>query len=776
MLKLNFKLTSALLASLAAVAVAGWPVFYSQPITLGIDAYEYHGPLFGRHTQSQDVPGPRSLKSISAILVSLHRSTTVPDVEVTFTDATTNNILRTHTIPGASIADDAFASLELDPPLNHSQPIRITFSAPQATADTAVGIRFHPDNVYPEGQRLIDGQPAPGALAIALQKRMPLWRTLYDTAKNNIDKTTIIIKATLTAAAAAALASRLGWARRPPALRRRLEIFLLIALGGLTAISRWPALAYLGGVSGGDPYNYLFITDRLSKLQNPFEATKRLPAYPLLLLPAYLTSLDDILWTRRINIASSAGIVVITGLLARHLKLPWSIQFLAPFLLAWQKDSYWLSLRSEAYTLYALLLLAALLLFFYWHTWRQRLLFGVILGLAALTRQEGFVLAAVLCLAALSRSLHQHYRATPKKSWSGVLLPLTQAFAPALILVMPYFLHNALAFGHPFYTPYFAGERLDIVDSWAALKNAAGGTWGVIGSLWKTSWNQLERIPLSTPLFAASAIACLLWWGYHYNRWRRSTLAAAISYSGLSAALIILALLTYIYYTSGFAAAFTIISAAAVLISPLAVIGTLRWPGVLLVLVALTQILIATWFHPFPKHYLQNLPLITLALSILLIAPSSTKNSRRLAAATTYATVIFIFALSVLPLYESGRFHAHLDNANANNALDSVVYRAVNAARRLPGPYGLDEAHLPARLYLQSDSHYYENPDSSSPELEAVWLEHNAIQTLITTSLHSALNAPPAPWKEVARFKAATKDDTILESFVYTKEKQDMAW
>src|SRR5687767_15125022 len=57
----------------------------------------------------------------------------------------------------------------------------------------------------------------------------------------------------------------------------------------------------------------------------------------------------------------------------------------------------------------------------------------------------------------------------------------------------------------------------------------------------------------------------------------------------------------YLQGTSVFAGPFTQIAAACLLVSPLAIVGLTRWPGALVLAIALSQIGIATWFHPFPK-------------------------------------------------------------------------------------------------------------------------------------------------------------------------------
>ncbi len=72
------------------------------------------------------------------------------------------------------------------------------------------------------------------------------------------------------------------------------------------------------GVSGGDAYNYLSITQSILAGDNPFDNTKRLPGYPLLLVPFVLTEKVDIEYTMRlIQIVASVWIVAMVTLLVK---------------------------------------------------------------------------------------------------------------------------------------------------------------------------------------------------------------------------------------------------------------------------------------------------------------------------------------------------------------------------------------------------------------------------------------------------------------------------
>ncbi len=759
MLRRSYYLIAAAIALCILGAIAWWPVHYNEIITRGIDAYRYHGPLFGDHTHSQDLVIEKPVEALSVLLVALRPSAEPPEAIITLTNTESNQLLQTHRIPTNTLIDDTFTTIALSPPLAAPQKVRLTLSAPTATANTALGVRFHPDDVYPTSQRVFDGKPLSGDLALGLTQRLPLWRVIQKNFNKHPAQAAVILQASILSLVAALVASRLGWATAPISRQRWIELSLIGLLGLATILVHIPALKALGGVSGGDPYNYLFITQNIVQLENPW-VDKRLPGYPLLLLPAYISPLDDHLWMRFLNVISAGGSVVLLGLLARRLALPWSIQFLAPLLLIGQKDFYWTALRPEPYTVYTFLLMASLFLFFSLTSLPRRILFGFILGYAAMTRQEGFMLAAILTLAAVA---HMAWARRHFKSYAT-------AFLPALIVVLPFFINNALLYGNPLYTPYFEGERLDIVDSWNAFTDALGGTWGILGSYTKTNWERLERYSLTSPLFLGSALLTLLWWAY--GRWRLTyhTAAEGVALGAVSVTLIVLPIYAFIHNTGLFADTAPA-TAAALLVSPIALLTTLRWRGLLLLAVALSQIGIATWFHPFTKHYQQSWPLIALGLALLLIMsnPAMIRPRQRFAIGATYVGIIFIFAIAILPLYQPSPFHANIDRSNHATAHDSVVYRAIQAARAFPGPYAVDDDYLAGRLYFDGQAKIYPANENPSSVFETEWLEEHAIQTLVTTNTRGVFTDVSDGWQQTAHFKAEGRDEELFESFVYTR-------
>lgn len=759
---------------LGTTILAILPVPSQLTITEGIDAFEYHAPIGASHTQSQTIFTTHPLKALDILLVSLSDSVKTPDVQITITDITGEHRYASTIVPGQTIQDDTFEKITFPQPLIFiDDGARITLSAPNTAPNNLVGIRFNPNNVFSDGYHSDESGFADGDLAIRLHEQVPLWQAVERLIINQPQQATNLGLAISLSIIASLLALRVGWKKSHPQLKRLIEISLLLTIALIAIIARLIILPSLDGVSGGDPYNYLFITDKIASFSNPFEGVKRLPGYPLLLLPAYLSNIDDQMWMRLLNILSAGGIIASLGLLSRRLRLPWSVQIISAILLAFQKDFFWLSLRPEAYSVYALLLVISLILFFSLNRLRQQIAFGLILGYAAMTRQEGFVLALILGLSALAhlgwcffiqiktKNSHKHQLTRLARSY-------LIAFAPALLLVLPFFINNAIAYGNPIYTPYFAGDRLQIVDSWPAFTDAVGATWGILDTLWKSAWEHQERLPLNSSLFSTSALLTILWWTYHRHRLNKKS--TSIEHWLIIIASLLLITYSITYYLIGTVhlnGPMVVITSAALIMSPFAFLTTARWRGLVVLLVLLSQLGIATWFHPFPKHFQQSYPLIVLVLTTLLIADSNHRAFKRLAIGASYCAILFPLALAQINLYDNSNRNAIIDDYNSDAALDSVVYRAIQTTHGLTGPYGIDKTYLPAELYFKDHISYYANAASTTPQQEFEWLKEHHIKTLIITNNTPAFLQPNPAWHLIETFKAAGNNDEIFQSQVY---------
>ncbi len=716
------------------------PVRQNRVVSYGVDAYSAHRPLFGNRTVTQELTLEDTTLGIGAIFVDLRRSNRLTDVTVEVIDTATHQTIIKKTIPKESIKDDTFAYANFkDTPISSDHTVQFVFSAPEATNQNPIGLRFDPKD---------------DSLALSLSERVPLWKFAITTIQNAGDTWRYMAIAMI-----ASFIVSLSVFLRPT----KKQWLLAIAVVAIAAfLIRAVLVPQFGGVSGGDAYNYLSISDAMSESQNPFANTKRLPGYPLILTPFYVSGMfDDQQVMRYVQIVSSIIAVFFLVGITRALSLPWPTALLASVIVAFQKDYYWTSLRPEPYSLYTAFLLTSL--FFFLRSYATKkiwiyITFGLSLGYGAMVRQEGFLLAALLGLCSLTYEIYTIYT---EKTWRPSFQRLLWMYIPALCLVLPFFIHNTLTYGHPLYTEYLEGDRLQIVDSYLAFQDAVGATWGVIGSMWKSSWDTLERIDMTNPIFIVSMLVLLGWYGF--LRYLKHTSSTRLLTFALGALWIVLILSsTYIKHET--IATITVVTAAWVLASvPLFLIET-KWRGLVVLIVLISQLGIATWFHPFPKHYQQSYPIIALMIATALISriPLQKKGLTATILATT-TLPFFIVAVSLYP-----KINTEIDRYNANVALDSVSYRAAKAARTLPTPIGFDQAYLPARLYFDPNAKYFPDEDTPTLAMEEKWLQENPVKTMVVTNGNNVFKTIPSTWKKVQEFKAAGRDEEILVSTIYS--------
>jgi hypothetical protein len=448
-------------------------------------------------------------------------------------------------------------------------------------------------------------------------------------------------------------------------------------------------------------------------------------------------------------------------LLAKRLSLPWPIPLVAALLLAMQKDFFTVSLRPEPYTFYTLLLMIALWLYYNLTSPASQLALGIVLGYAAMTRQEGFALALVLGLASLFRW---------KKLWlKGYML----TFLPALLIITPFLVTNTLERGHPFASPYFEGERLQIVDSWGAFQDSLGATWGIIGSLWKPSWEELVRPSFSHPTLWIGFIIPLLLliasWGTSQQKQgnKQQPVAAVV----LTLCLFVLLSVMSTAYLFNHAVAeeyITVALAGALLGSIIPFIFATRGHGAVVIAILITQILIATWFHPFPKHYQQDYPLLMLILATGLLFPPRLLHPKLAPMSLAIQTLLILMPVALITVALINKANLFIDRWNTENAFDSVMYRAAKTAQHLPGPYAFEQAYLPALLFFEKNVHVASLSDHSSPALEKQWLTDHRIRTLVIDNAHASFTKPDPSWLKVAEYKAEGRQKQFFIVTVYT--------
>ena len=708
------------------------PVIQHRVVSYGIDSYVTHAPLFTGHTASQAFTTQSNIVGLGTILVNLYHAKQLASVTVNIVNTASNTLLVSKTILPIDIHDDQFAYINFPKtPIPAHTPIKIEYSSPDATIKNPVGVRF--------GSNKED-------VSLALVEKVPVWRAILTVAHNRQNDWQYVAPIGLFALficlpALFPMKKGIMW-----------RIALTISCITAYCIMLW-IIPQFGGASGGDPYNYLSITQALQHGENPFINSKRLPGYPLLLVPPFASGLFDDQLVMRIT-TSTFGIIgaIFLVLIARSVTSSWLIGLASAIILLFQKDYVWTAMRPEPYAVYTALLLASVYLFLESYK-KNRLyifiLFGACLGYAAMTRQEGFVLAVVLGM------LSTGYELVRGKSWKRILA----MYLPALLIIAPFLITNTIVYHNPFYTKYLEGDRLQIVDSFLAFQDAVGATWGVLGSMWKTSWDNLERLSLLSPALIVGVIGMWAWYGY--TRLQTNKTTQRITGAVLTLCAIILIVLS-VYTKHEFSGIFTQVSAGFILASiPIFFIET-KWQGAIIGLVLLSQIGIATWFHPFAKHYEQSYPLIIFMIATALLARVPKKG---VFAYGAFAITILPFLLISSMLGQG--LNTAIDKQNANTALDSVTYRAARYARTLPGPIGFDQAYLPARLYFDPNASYFPDEDNPTPQMEQDWLAKTPLKTLVVSNGNNVFKKPQPNWTIVKTFKAAGNDDKIFESIIY---------
>ncbi len=226
-------------------------------------------------------------------------------------------------------------------------------------------------------------------------------------------------------------------------MNKKLFIFFLFFLGLRVLlfdvnISEW-----------GDSYHIVRAAKSLREDFSYPVDEKRLPLFSVLIALNPLP-VEMIVWAKVLQILLTAGILFLTYRLARRLfpdldnfalcTLHFALLFSPVFL-------YW-SLRVVGGVLLTFLVLLAFKIYYSKHRWRLPLL-GVVCGLAALTRYEGFLLATAFGLGLLIKEF-RGFRNFKK------LKPLAVYLLSFVLVVSPWLLRNFLTFGNPLFSTYFS--------------------------------------------------------------------------------------------------------------------------------------------------------------------------------------------------------------------------------------------------------------------------------------------------------------------------------
>lgn len=293
------------------------------------------------------------------------------------------------------------------------------------------------------------------------------------------------------------------------------------------------SLSVAVGESGGDFYNYLLMAKSFLEGGSIF-IEKRLPIYALLLIPGHLIG-HPLGYARVLGIILALLTLYLFYRLLIDLRLPKAVALTSLILLSWQPTFFLFSLRPLSHTLFNFEVVLCLLLF---HKitrgftsgskitksqiWKF-VAFGLVLGVTAMTRHEGFLVAGVLmgCLSVLVLGSSLRPRGTSTLATAETLqvtsLPILTAVTLGLV-VLPWFISNYQRFGNPFYSQYQTDAGLNVaVTPEKLLRNALQmrdiflGMWGDLGFVSvREPWLMLTRVESFGEVVTVATILLML--------------------------------------------------------------------------------------------------------------------------------------------------------------------------------------------------------------------------------------------------------------------------
>lgn len=699
-----------------------WPVTRVE----GVDKYAWHRPFYGDTIISQSfVAASDTLSRIDVLIVDYKHTSPSADLTLKLYEQDVAEPLHTVTVASTNVKDDYYLPFEF-PVIKDSRQRTYTFTlaAPGATTTAPYAVRYTEDKQ---------------SIAFAYQRSVPTAFLVQQwVVEHRSDVTALLVLLVLCTTATILL----PWSARG---QRQWLIALLLVLAVGTSL-QLKSITQLTGAVGGDEYYYLYDAQRILHGINPLTISAyRVPFYPVLLLPAVHPTIPDLLWGRIVGIATTIGIGFALVWLARTIRLTPTVAITAMGLL--YMNSEWLitTLRPRPYTFFSLLLLLATAALFSIRSLKHAALWGVLLGIMGMTRQEAYVPTALLGGAFVIKLIAQR---TPLKQ---LMTYLAAAGVPLLLILSPYFYANAQQYGGPFtisqyterddlYIPtslhaFWSGNLTTARDVLAAVwlpssapgvRRHAGGLFAgimiVVGALYVTQRNH-ERIKLVTA---------------HLNRWYfiESGAAAATIIIGVTIARWVL------LKDDSWSQEINLVLMAAMVWGAVEIIRVGRWRGLLVLSILGSQLLIATLFHPAPKHYQQTYPLLALGLAAVLLTIAGAPTS------TTTAPVqspLWRQALRTAPVVALVAFLGTASIRNLGNTIDAHNYPAAayfvttSAAERLEhyptGPTAAEVDYVNGdgiyRLHTYQQAGMIRFEEKLSPTEQYRWLCDHGIRYVV---------------------------------------------
>ena len=449
---------------------------------------------------------------------------------------------------------------------------------------------------------------------------------------------------------------------------------------------------------------------------------------------ALLPAIPDLLWGRLIGIAATAGILLLLPLIATKIGFRPQVGALAAALLFLNSDFIMTGIRPRPHAVFTFLLLLSIWLSFGIKTIRQALLWGMVLGMMGMTRQEAYPAIAILGVAFAASLLAR------KLPLREMLRYLAAAALPLFLILLPFFYENIRQYGNPIDSPYF--HQTETPTAWDKDQ--------LIGNL-ERARHKLTRayLPASEPgiskriernLPAIVGIALAIYLAWQATR-RYAPVAQATKWplvDGLSitaAAVLFIALCRFLFDSKpGYSQTLniTLVAASTVGLIELVRVGRLR--GAVVVSIALVQLAIVAWFNPIPRLFHQVYPVLALAAAAVLVPPLTSTTLPR-----------WRQALRLSPFVAAGALLGTAVILNLDVAIDALnypaapYYVATEAAEHLehlpPGPvaaevdYEQGDGIFSLHSYQQNKFALFQE-DISPPE-QWQWLCKNNISYVV---------------------------------------------
>lgn len=248
-------------------------------------------------------------------------------------------------------------------------------------------------------------------------------------------------------------------------MKNKKIIFILsLLLFLINFVTRFYFANQIKGVSGGDAYNNLFIASYIANGTNPFEGARRLPFYPLLLLPTQYFNIDPILYSRLVSLIFGSLLVVAIFIFSLHCKMDKFFAFMTGLITGFSPALFFISIRPLSNSTFAFLAVLSITLFYMIFNKKgigKFYLLSIILGLMSMTRHEGFLISAIILFFLFIKSVKF-------KKISIFLVSII----PYVFIVLPFFINNIINFNTIFYSDYLEyPEGLYMPHSLSDLKS-----------------------------------------------------------------------------------------------------------------------------------------------------------------------------------------------------------------------------------------------------------------------------------------------------------------